>query len=200
MKKVFIVAGRRSSLAMSLRQAAGENVIFYDGVVNVPAKDEYMDCYLWLSPHADPEAWDRVPQPKLFVSSAATLQPHLAETPYVKCKTSMMRTPCAIVIPGFFIEDTGVTDGGLHLETSRAIFSLRDPPPDIDMTKSYAVTPKSFAVKAIHMWIQDPSVIQIGIPARLYSKRAYSRQQLRAEQVDDEHLVTAIRKAKQTFQ
>lgn len=200
MKKVFIVAGRRSSLATSLRAAAGEDIVLYDAVVNVPAKDEYMDCYLWLSPHADPVAWDRVPQPKLFVSSAAILQPHLAASPYVEGKVSMMRSPCAVVIPGFFIEDMGVTDSGLHLETSRAIFGLRDPPSDVDMSKSYAVTPKSFVVKAILMWIRDPSAIQIGIPARLYSKRAYSRQQLRDEQVDDEQLVTAIRKAKQTFQ
>lgn len=158
-----------------------------------------MDCYLWLSPHNDSEAWERVPQPKLFVSSAAILQPHLAETPYVKGKMSMMRSPCAVLIPGFFIEDTGVTHSGLHLETSRAIFGESQPPPDIDMTKAYAVTTKSFVVKAIVMWIEDHSVIQIGIPQRLYSRRAYSRQELRDEQVDTEYLKSAIQKAKKTF-
>ena len=196
MRTVYVASGITSSLFNSLRPLLNDvtiyatvregskfvdpDILLVQSIYEIP---NLPDCALWLSTHTDVAILsDLVSKiPTLFISSAGIMsylkgqQTKESLNEYQRNKLAFLEVPnLTTLIPGFFIEDVGLTKG-LHYDTTKALFS--EDFPAIDLSKAYSVTPKSFICSAIATFILKNSP-----PKGTYiccSEREYRRWELR---------------------
>lgn len=143
---------------------------------------------LWLSTHDDVGLLVQFSStPTVAINSGAIMdilmgkQDESTANAYQRSKMALYRVPGVYsFICGFFIEDLPVpswASRGLHGDTTAKLFA-RDADPRFDWNKAYSVTPKSYIVKALALWLEHPTEFQRAVI--VCSDRQYRRHELRA--------------------
>lgn len=159
-------------------------VQFVDNVEQVPD----VKRILWLSTHDDVEVMTKLATiaPTLAISSGAIMdflrgkQTEESLNGYQKSKLAVMRiSGVTKFVPGFYLEDMPLprwASKGLHGDTHQKLFGAQLPS-DLDWSKCYSVTPKSYICAAIQRWIMSDAQPGTFIVS---SDREYRRWELRA--------------------
>ncbi len=161
-------------------------------ITHEQAFDMTFSRVIWLSSHDDASLLSKfaATTETMAINSAAVMdvlmgkQDPATANAYQKSKLALFSVPGVYsLIPGFYIEDMPVpawASKGLHGDTTAKVFDATQIVADLDWSKAYSVTPKSFIVACVKEWLAEPTIISKNSPVIVCTDRQYRRHELRS--------------------